>query len=88
MVRGRLSVYNGTPSIRLWKSGTKRMLGVSGSYAQPGYRSIPEDVEKHLNWETEVWGDYMVCPFTRQHPQKMQLICIELGKNLISRKRR
>src|SRR5499427_6788103 len=27
-VHGRLSVYNGTPSIRLWPIGSKRLLGV------------------------------------------------------------
>src|SRR5262245_48301115 len=27
-VHGRLSVYNGTPSIRLWPIGTKRLLGI------------------------------------------------------------
>jgi hypothetical protein len=28
-VRGRLSVYNGAPALRIWRIGTKRILGVS-----------------------------------------------------------
>ncbi|MCA1634467.1 MAG: hypothetical protein LC802_12425 [Acidobacteria bacterium] len=87
-VRGRLSLYNGAPTIRLWRAGTRRMLGVSGSYSQDGYSSIPEELEKKLDWENEVWGDFLVCPFTRQRPKEMQMICIEDGKNIVVRKRR
>jgi hypothetical protein len=86
-VRGRLSLYNGAPTIRLWRVGTKRMLGVSSSYSQAGYSSIPEEIEKRLDWETEVWGDFLVCPFTPLRAKEMQMICIENGKNLVVRKR-
>lgn len=86
-MRGRLSLYNGAPTIRLWRVGTRRMLGVSGSYAEEGYSSIPKEIESRLDWETEVWGDFEVCPFTRQRPGVMQLICVESGKNLTTRKR-
>ncbi|HYN85866.1 MAG TPA: hypothetical protein VER32_11480 [Pyrinomonadaceae bacterium] len=87
-VRGRLSLYNGAPTIRLWRAGTRRMLGVSSSYAQEGYSSIPEELEKRLEWENEVWGDFLVCPFTPRRPKEMQMICVESGKNLSVRRRR
>lgn len=86
-VRGRLSFYNGNPTIRLWRAGTKRMLGVSASYSREGYSSIPEEIEKQLNWENEVWGDFLVCPFTPQRPGEMQMMCIDEGKNVKVRKR-
>jgi len=87
MVHGRLALYNGNPTMRLWRSGTKRMLGISESYSQPGYSRLPKEIAKKLNWDTELWGDYLVCPFTRAQPKHMQLICIESGKNLVSRRR-
>lgn len=87
-VRGRLSLYNGSPTIRLWRSGTRRMLGVSSSYSEAGYSSIPAEMERQLNWETELWGDFEVCPFTPRRPGEMQMICIESGKNLVARRRR
>jgi hypothetical protein len=87
-VRGRLSLYNGAPTIRLWRAGTKRILGVSASYAQDGSSSIPAEIEKQLGWETELWGDYLVCPFTREHPGVMQMICIEGASRTSVRKRR
>ena len=86
-VRGRLSLYNGAPTVRLWRAGTRRMLGVSGSYAEAGYSSIPAEIERQLDWETEVWGVFVVCPFTPQRPREMQMICIESGKHLSTRKR-
>jgi hypothetical protein len=88
VVRGRLSLYNGAPTIRLWRAGTRRVLGVSGSYARAGYASVPAEVEGRLSWETELWGEYMVCPFTRRRPGEMQMICIEGAKNVVARPRR
>ena len=87
-VRGRLSLYNGAPTIRLWRAGTRRVLGVSGSYAQAGYSSIPAELEQQLSWETELWGEYVVCPFTRRRAGAMQLVCIDEAKKVVSRRRR
>ena len=86
-VRGRLSLYNGAPTIRLWRAGTKRMLGISSSYSREGYSSIPDELERQLSWETELWGDFLVCPFTRRKPGEMQMICVESAKNVFARKR-
>lgn len=86
-VRGRLSLYNGAPTIRLWRAGTRRMLGVSASYAEAGYSSIPAEIERQLKWDVDVWGDFEVCPFTPRRPGEMQMICIESGRNLVTRQR-
>jgi hypothetical protein len=87
-VYGRLALYNGAPTIRLWRAGTRRVLGVSGSYARDGYSSIPEELEQQLSWETELWGEYLVCPYTRRRAGEMQLVCIEDGKRINARPRR
>lgn len=87
-MRGRLSVYNGAPAVRLWRVGTRRMLGISEQrFAIPGYRNIPADVESQVGPDVEVFGDFLVCPFTPQRQGEMQLVCIEAGKNLVVRKR-
>lgn len=87
-VKGRLSLYNGNPTFRLWRIGTTRILGVSDSYSQEGYSNIPEEIKSQLNWENEMWGNFLVCPFTHRKPKVMQFICIESGKNLVVRKRK
>jgi hypothetical protein len=87
-VHGRLAVYNGAPALRIWKIGTRRMLGISEQrFAAPGYTNVPHDVQQQVNQDTALVGDYVVCPFTRSRPGEMQLVCIEKGTNLVARKR-
>ena len=84
-VHGRLSVYNGTPSIRLWPIGTKRLLGVidpKDASNAPGPTILPLDIKTKLDWNKDVLGDFMVCPLTRRQSGRMQTVCIESGKNL------
>jgi len=88
-VHGRLSVYNGTPAVRLWRSGSRRILGVSEQrFNLPGYRNLPESLSRQLNGDNEVFGDFLVCPFTRPKPREMQLVCIESAKNMSIQKRK
>jgi len=88
-VHGRLSTYNGNPAVRLWRIGTKRVLGVSDQrFSVPGYRNIPEDLAKQLDGENMIIGDFLVCPFTRARPREMQLMCIESAKNVVVNKRK
>ena len=88
-VRGRLSIYNGTPARRIWKIGTKRVLGISEQrFAVAGYRNIPEYIESKLNQDVDIVGDFLVCPFTQSKPGEMQLVCIEGGKNIAVRKKK
>jgi hypothetical protein len=87
-VRGRLSTYNGNPAVRLWRIGTGRVLGVSDQrFSLPGYRNIPEDLAKQLDGQNNIYGDFLVCPFTRPRPREMQLMCIESAQNIVVKKR-
>jgi hypothetical protein len=87
-VRGRLAVYNGAPALRIWRVGTRRVLGVSEQkFSVAGYRNIPKEIEEQINQDVEIFGDFLVCPFTRSRPGEMQLVCIDGVKNLVVRKR-
>ncbi len=84
-VHGRLSVYNGTPSIRLWPIGSKRMLGVldpNDASSAPGPTVLPDDIKQKLDWNKDVFGDFFVCPLSRKQPGRMQTICLDSGKHL------
>lgn len=86
---GRLSTYNGNPAVRLWNLGTRRLLGVSDQrFSLPGYRNVPENLAKQLDGNSDVFGDFLVCPFTRSKPGEMQLMCIESAKNVAVKKRK
>ena len=83
-VHGRLSTYNGNPAVRLWRIGTRRVLGISDQrFSLPGYRNILEKLSEQLNGDNLIFGDFLVCPFTRPRPREMQLVCIESAKNVV-----
>ena len=87
-VHARLSVYNGTPSIRLWPLGTKRLLGVidpNDISHEPGPSVLPLEIKNKLDWDKDVLGDFLVCPLTKQKPGRMQTVCIQSGTNLTVR---
>lgn len=76
--RGRISLFNGNPMMRIWKVGTKRMLGVR--YSENPIH--PEKLAPYINFSTKIFGDYLVCPFTKEQPGHMQFVCIEEASNI------
>ena len=87
-VHGRLSVYNGTPSVRLWPIGSKQLLGVldpNDVSSAPGPTVLPDDIKLKLDWNKDVFGEFFVCPLSRRQPGRMQTICLESGKHLTVR---
>ena len=89
-LRGRLSIYNGTPSLRIWPVGTTRLLGVSeGRFAHPDVDNIPAQVRARLgSFDDELFADFSVCPFENDKPGVMRLICVEAATNILLRQRR
>jgi hypothetical protein len=83
-VRGKLAGYQGYPEWRIWWVGTKRILGVAG-HEDP---LVPTDIRKILGApefdldRSAIYADFFVCPFTRQQPEVMQFVCVELAKNV------
>jgi hypothetical protein len=87
-VRGRLAVYNGAPALRIWKIGSKRILGVSDQrFKVDGFRNIPEELEAKLDQNKLIYADFVLCPFTSPKANEMQLVCIESATNLRIEKR-
>lgn len=79
-VHGRLSVWNGTPSLRIWIVGTRRILGVSEwRMAEMERDLLPANVWAAFGDDPpnrQVFGDFDVCPFTRERPGWMQMVCV------------
>ncbi len=97
-IHGRLLQANGTPSMRLWRIGTNRILGVYSSLAryqseQAGHSEDSEAPELPANVHLgdfhdfiEVYGDFAVCPLKPSIPGHMQPVCIESATNLVYKK--
>ncbi len=94
---GRLSFYNGTPSYRLWKIGTKRLLGI---YSGPSseridpldneHPELPANLAARYDMATNSWvyADFEVCPLAPERRGFMQPACIESAKNIYAEKAR
>jgi hypothetical protein len=74
-VHGRLDFYNGGPTTRIWVIGTHHILGVYDEI-------VPENVSGKLDWNKDVFADFLVCPFARENQGHMQPVCIESAKNI------
>ena len=80
-IRGRLSFWNGAPSARIWPVGTKRLLGIRHDVLPPSLRA------EIASFDTELFADFRVCPFTKSEPGHMQFVCIESWRNPTARQR-
>jgi len=64
------------------------MLGVSEQrFGVAGYRNVPENVRSQIDQDKALFGDYLVCPFTKPKENEMQMVCIEKVTNLVVKKR-
>ena len=87
-VHGVLEPANGTPSLRIHKLGTKRVLGVVGGDGDPDSLSIPPPSVRALMTPdspgdlNSVSGDFRVCPLATERPGWMQPVCIASATHL------
>jgi hypothetical protein len=89
-IHGRLSAYNGTPEIRLWKIGTSRLMGI---YSGPSVDrqsldnenpELPANIqERFVFFSNQVFADFEVCPLEPKRRGWMQAACIESAKNIV-----
>ena len=91
-VHGRYSIWNGTPSQRIWVVGTRRILGISEwpSRAGEGLDGLPANMRAAIGDDpsvVEAFGDFEVCPFSRQRPGVMQYVCVARAHRLHVRRR-
>lgn len=78
-VHGRLFVANGTPAFRIWRVGTKRILGVAGGEKPV----LPASFLEFVSPTSNLYGDFLVCPLSEARPGEMQSVCIESGQRLV-----
>ena len=72
-VHGRIYIANGAPAIRIW-------------VAPPEDENIPADLDQMIKANspfTRSYGDFEVCPFTREKPKVMQMVCLESAVHIV-----
>ena len=88
VLRGRLSFWNGAPSARIWPVGTKRLIGVHFDVLPPALEAEMARFDPQRSFDTEVWADFTLCPFTYYRRGRMQFVCIESWRNAAFRHRK
>jgi hypothetical protein len=48
---------------------------------------MPESLTAKLDWDAEAYGDFEVCPFTKERPGEMRMVCVEKAENVTIKKR-
>ena len=78
-IHGRMTLSNGTPSVRIWIIGTHRVLGVVQQDER--FEDLPANIRRlwaahgdDAMWSSDLFGDFAVCPVTRSEPGRMQLV--------------
>lgn len=82
---------DGAPAIRIWKIGTRRMLGVySGPEAERNdpldneHPELPENVKRAFKpFQNQVFADFEVCPIRQKKPDRVQAVCVESAKKVV-----
>jgi hypothetical protein len=87
-VTGRLAFANGTPAVRLWPRGTRRLLGVLGGDGDPASSNLlPPNVERLSRPPTagdrsDLWGSFQVCPLATEKRGWMRPVCLAEARGL------
>ena len=72
-----MRLTNGGPSIRIWRVGTDRVLGVwEPGEGEPSVEWIPDGIYKQLDYEHQLFANFEVCPLTKQRDGEMQTVCV------------
>jgi len=83
VIRGIMRIWNGNPSIRISKVGTRRILGVSeGNYYKEGYCNIPKLLLQKLNLKNKIIADFVLYPFTDDKSGVMRYVCVDTAYNI------
>lgn len=75
-VHARMFLVGNGIIFRMWPVGTKRQFGVSNYAFHP-------QIEKYLDINTVIYGDYLVCPQTKERPGFLRWVCIKSAKRLV-----
>ncbi len=86
-IRGVLGPANGTPSYRIWRVGTKRVLGIEErSDRLAGYCALSQYLRDTIDQgHKEIIADFVVCPLTPSRPGVMQMVCVDTATRIVTR---
>jgi hypothetical protein len=87
-IRGRIDLYNGTPSFRIWRVGSRRVFGLLPAESPIVPAAVRPYLERLANEPgLQLFGNFTVCPFSPDKPGRMRDVCVESATDLVERRR-
>jgi hypothetical protein len=92
-VHGLLQGSNGVPGIRMWRIGTRRVLGIVGGDGSPAADDlVPRRLYAQMQTETPGWlrsvdAQFRVCPLATEKAGWMQPVCIVSASHVVFTRR-
>lgn len=78
VVKGTISLHNGTPSMRIHPDKGRRILAV-----EPAENEIaPPGLKEKISFDRDIHASLLVCPLSPRKKGTMQSVCIESAKNI------
>ena len=47
-----------------------------------GYATYPDGLLEKMNCETDMFADFVVCPYTKENPEDLQFVCIDSASRI------
>jgi len=77
-VSGTIRLFDGTPSARLFVSGTRHVLGIKPYITDKNETFVaPLAVRDQANFDRPFKGRFLVCPLGHSRPGAMPSVCVE-----------
>lgn len=82
VLRGRVFLSNGTPSMRISPVGSDHILGVLPAENE----DAPQSIKQAVTFDQSVTADMEVCPLSPAKAGAMQMVCIRSASNMAFQK--
>jgi hypothetical protein len=82
-VHGRLMIYNGTPSFRIWIIGTTHLLGID--QIDDSNPIMPDTLKNLIGFGKKIYADFVVKSLSKYKRGEMQYVQVLSARNIIVR---
>lgn len=75
-INGTVSIYNGTPSIRIRQHKSKKVYAVGPAEQE----WMPDELKSKLTVDNKIDAHLKICPISKDNPKSLPIVCIDESK--------
>lgn len=72
-INGTISIYNGTPSIRIKQPGKRKTYAVGPAEQE----QMPVKLKSTLTLDNSITGKFLICPLPVSKPRGFEMVCVQ-----------